>query len=117
LEVDKQLDRKLRNSPEAKAARLLKAKEACEQRRQRFLQSLTPYIPRFGVPFINAFGSYWTEPNQDGTKMRFEMTKTWSLEIRLATWERNELKFGNKKAATSSKPVKEDDEPFIRAPF
>jgi hypothetical protein len=69
------------------------------------------------VPFINAFGSYWTEPNPDGTKMRFEMTKTWSLENRLATWERNELKFGIKKAGASSKPVAEDNEPFIRAPF
>ena len=54
---------------------------------------------------IEAFLNYWTEPNKLGTKMRFEMEKTWSLSGRLATWTKNEKKFDNGK---STKPNLED---------
>lgn len=35
------------------------------------------------------FFDYWTEPNKSGTKMRFEMEKTWHLGRRLARWANN----------------------------
>ena len=35
------------------------------------------------------FFDYWTEPNKSGTKMRFEMEKTWHLGRRLARWASN----------------------------
>lgn len=35
---------------------------------------------------INKFVSYWTEPNKSGTKMRWEMEKTFELSRRLTTW-------------------------------
>lgn len=35
------------------------------------------------------FFEYWTEPNKSGTKMRFEMEKTWHLGRRLARWAAN----------------------------
>lgn len=37
---------------------------------------------------IRAFFDYWSEPNTSGTKMRYEMQKTWNLAGRLRTWER-----------------------------
>jgi hypothetical protein len=98
FEVDRQLDRKLRNSPEVKAARLLKAKEACQKRKEAFYQSLNPYVERYGIFMLREFAAYWTELSQSGTKMRFEMTKTWTLEQRLRRWEYNDFKFGNKSA-------------------
>ncbi|QDP63647.1 MAG: hypothetical protein Unbinned3987contig1001_23 [Prokaryotic dsDNA virus sp.] len=33
-----------------------------------------------------AFIDYWTEPNKSGSKMRFEMEKTWDLSRRLKRW-------------------------------
>ena len=33
-----------------------------------------------------AFIDYWTEANKSGTKMRFEMEKTWDLKRRLSRW-------------------------------
>tara|TARA_R100000655_G_scaffold4623_3_gene14947 strand:+ start:1013 stop:1774 length:762 start_codon:yes stop_codon:yes gene_type:complete len=33
-----------------------------------------------------AFVDYWTEANKSGTKMRFEMEKTWDLKRRLSRW-------------------------------
>jgi hypothetical protein len=96
-EVDKQLERKMKANGTLKESRLLRAREACKKRKTAFELSLNAYFPRYSIPFIRAFAAYWTEPNRDGTKMHFEMTKTWSLENRLAAWERNELKFRGKK--------------------
>ena len=33
-----------------------------------------------------AFIDYWTEPNKSGTKMRFELERTWHLSRRLSRW-------------------------------
>lgn len=40
------------------------------------------------------FADYWTEPNKSGTKMLFELEKTWDLGRRLTRWANNG--FGNK---------------------
>ncbi len=32
------------------------------------------------------FIDYWTEPNKSGTKLRFELEKTWSIDRRLKRW-------------------------------
>ena len=46
------------------------------------------------------FIDYWTEPNKSGTKLRFELEKTWSIDHRLKRWsnssfnkEENGIKF------------------------
>ena len=41
----------------------------------------------------NEFLSYWTELNRSGTKMRFELQKTWETKRRLRTWQKNSKKF------------------------
>ena len=41
----------------------------------------------------NEFLSYWTELNRSGTKMRFELQKTWETKRRLLTWQKNSQKF------------------------
>ena len=38
---------------------------------------------------LQDFCDYWTEPNRSGTKMRFEMEKTFDLNLRLKRWCRN----------------------------
>jgi hypothetical protein len=43
----------------------------------------------------NEFYLYWTEPNKSGTKMRFEMEKTWDIGRRLARWANNNKSYGN----------------------
>jgi hypothetical protein len=43
------------------------------------------------------FKDYWTEHNEGGHKMRFEMEKVFDLKKRLNTFLRNENKFGSKK--------------------
>ena len=67
--------------------------EKLEIRRLRFIDSLHPYVERYGEEMIRHFGEYWTEENRSLTRMRFEMQPTWNTSKRLARWARNELSF------------------------
>lgn len=48
-------------------------------------------IDKYTFPEVikKEFFDYWTEPNKSGTKMRFELEKTWHLGRRLARWVNN----------------------------
>ena len=35
---------------------------------------------------LNEFIEYWTEPNKGGSRMRYELEKTWDLKRRLSRW-------------------------------
>jgi len=77
-----------------------KLQDNLEKRLEKFSKSLDDYIDNYEVEVLEDFMEYWTEPNKSGTKMRFELEKTWSLSRRLKTWNRNG--FGKKKASSSS---------------
>lgn len=62
-------------------------------RKLKFSETLKPFLENYGTDFIKEFFDYWTEPNKSNTKFRQELQKTWSLEGRLATWEKNNKKF------------------------
>ena len=42
---------------------------------------------------LNGFIDYWTEPNKSNTKMKYELNKTWSTNLRLKTWAANQKKW------------------------
>ena len=71
---------------------VLKAK--CKEREKSFEQSLVPFVVSYGGIYqptmIRAFFNYWTERNKSGTKMRFELEKTWETLKRLQTWASRE---------------------------
>jgi hypothetical protein len=54
-----------------------------EKRAKVFYDTLVPYVPVYGRTMLREFYDYWTEPNHEGTKMRFELKKRWLLERRL----------------------------------
>ena len=72
-----------RESVEAKASTI-------ELRKEKFGESLIPFVEKYGKAMIRAFFDYWTEPNRSQTKMRFELQKTWETSRRLATWASRE---------------------------
>lgn len=88
---------------------VLKAK--CKEREKLFEQSLIPFVASRGGIYqptmIRAFFNYWTEKNKSGTKMRFELEKTWETSKRLQTWANNENEYGkrnsNNRASTADK--------------
>lgn len=70
----------------------------CKEREKAFENSLIPFVvSRGGIyqpQMIRAFFNYWTERNKSGTKMRFELEKTWETDKRLMTWANNDKKYG-----------------------
>lgn len=51
------------------------------------------------------FFDYWTEPNKSGTKMKFEMEKTWHTGRRIARWAGNQFEPIKKKGGVVT-PIK-----------
>ena len=49
------------------------------------------------VEDANAFLEYWTEHNKSGSKMRYEMQRTWNTELRLKNWAKNTKNWSSKK--------------------
>lgn len=59
------------------------------KREELFGLSLKPFIEEFGRPMIAEFFAYWKESNKSGSKMKWEMCRTWDLILRLKRWEKN----------------------------
>lgn len=66
------------------------AKAATLSRKESFYQLLVPYVGQYPKEMIRAFFDYWSELNKSGTRMRYELEKTWELPRRLATWASRE---------------------------
>lgn len=71
-------------------AKMDAAKAATLSRKEAFYQSLIPFVGKYPKEMIRAFFDYWSELNKSGTKMRYELEKTWELPKRLATWANRE---------------------------
>lgn len=69
---------------------LSKSKASLKEREHEFGESLIPYVEKYSKETIRAFFNYWTEKNKSGTKMRFELEKTWETAKRLQTWASRE---------------------------
>ena len=75
-----------------------------EKREQEFREKCDAFNYEFGVKMVTEFFYYWTEPNKSGTKMRWELEKTWDTKRRLITWQRNNQNWN--KNATHQQPAK-----------
>ncbi len=54
-----------------------------------FKKSIVPFVEIYGRDMCNDFYSYWTEPTLSGSKVRFQLEKTWDTKRRLARWAQN----------------------------
>lgn len=71
-------------------------KRKLEPRRQAFINELAKYKGIYPDETLRAFFYYWSECNKSFTKMRFEMQKTFQIDLRLKTWYNNDLKRQNR---------------------
>ena len=78
-----------------------------EDRKHDFGLSLIPFVDKYGKEMVREFFDYWTEHNDNGRKMRFEMEKIFNVSRRLATWKKNEDKFGGKKPVKRGSTISE----------
>lgn len=68
--------------------------ETINQRRENFLKKVHEQT-EFPEQMRQKFFEYWSESNENGRKMRFEMQKVFDIKRRLNTWKTNEFKFKN----------------------
>lgn len=73
-----------------------------KERREAFKLSLGEYLPTYGKEMLNDFYRHWAEFNPLKTKMKYETEKTWELNLRLAKWKSNAMKFNPKQQRTFS---------------
>lgn len=82
-----------------------------EERERDFKNQVNRMIA-FPFEMRQEFILYWTEPNKPGTKMRWELEKTWDLNRRLLRWQRNgkdEKTFNGKQATNGHAVVPKPD--------
>lgn len=82
-----------------------------QEKEQSFKENVFRMIA-FPKEVLEEFFDYWTEPNKSGTKLRYELEKTWDLNRRLKRWQlmkdqRKDFKPGNASPVvhTSVKPT------------
>lgn len=85
------------NDEQPKTLTVAEKQADMEKRKKDFGLTLQPYAEQYGRQMLSEFYRYWTEPNKSGTKMKFELERTWSLSGRLATWAGNQRVFNNGK--------------------
>lgn len=77
-------------------------------REAEFKNSLQPFLSKYGKDLLNDFYLYWTEKKPRGRKMAFEMKKTFDIERRLITWNKNDFNNKNNGNSKSEKPTLEE---------
>jgi hypothetical protein len=73
-------------------------KESKEIKKEKFKESLIPFLEEYGRDMLNEFFMYWTEDTPDG-KMRFQKQVAFSVQRRLITWRRNDDSYTKKEAS------------------
>ena len=54
--------------------------------REEIFKSEVVNFKNYPAPMLKEFIEYWTEPNKNGSRMRYELEKTWDMKRRLARW-------------------------------
>jgi hypothetical protein len=61
-----------------------------EERENNFYNEVAQFVGKYNREMLRAFYDYWSEPNKQKNKMRFELQKTWDTGRRLSTWAKRE---------------------------
>ncbi len=74
-----------------------------EERKESFKERILTYSTIYQREMLLKFFDYWSEHNENGKKMRFEMQKTFDVEKRLRTWHTNQQKWEKEKNVAPKK--------------
>jgi hypothetical protein len=64
-----------------------------EERKQKFANSIKPYLSIYTKDMLNDFYGYWTEHGEKDKKFRAEKQTSFNIERRLENWKKNDAKF------------------------
>ena len=73
-------------------------------RKEKFILEVSSFDYEESV--LNDFVDYWTEPNKSGTKMKYELQKTWAINLRLKNWAKNSKKWDKPTESNKNKLTK-----------
>lgn len=101
LTINQEQENKGTNSGAADAAR---AQKSLEEREKEFMERVAAHLDTYPKEMLRSFYDYWTEKNEGGRRMKFEMQRVFDVSRRLATWKRNEQNkpYGNSKKREST---------------
>ena len=88
----------MQNNAEKKRVEKKREEKSIGDRKIQFKELLKPFLASYSKDLLNDFFYYWTEHGVKDKKMKFEKEKSYSVEHRLRTWSKNEIKFNPKKA-------------------
>ena len=75
---------------------LEKKEELLKKREEEFKNCVFEFAKKYPAEMLFKFCDYWTEKNKSGTKMRFELEKTFEIPKRIATWASRDNTFNKK---------------------
>jgi hypothetical protein len=64
-----------------------------KEKKQKFYDDCKPFLEKYPKEMLRNFYNYWTEKNKSGTKLRFELERTFEINRRLITWSNNDKGF------------------------
>lgn len=70
-----------------------------EEREKAFKDACMSFMGRFDINVINDFFNYWSLPNKQKTRMRFERRMFFDIEKMLTRWSQNKVTAENETAA------------------
>jgi hypothetical protein len=85
-----------RNANKEKESKVKESKSISNkpQSKEQFLDLINQHgESKYPKPLLDDFYNYWSEANQKG-KMRWQLERTFEIPNRLATWSRNQTKWG-----------------------
>lgn len=82
------------------------------QKKIEFAEMIKPFVEKFGKDLCNEFYSYWTEPNKSQTKIKWELERTFDINLRLTTFQTNAVKW-NKQPIQPTQINKKNPNSFI----
>ena len=77
-------------------------KNTIEERKLKFATSVKEFANVYDKELLTEFYNYWTEHNEGGKKMRFEMQKVFDIKRRLITWHKRSKDFTIKNNAPNT---------------
>ena len=78
---------------------------AIKDRKQTFVALIQKHSAGYDRAMLNEFYSYWTEMNEGGKKMRYEMQRVFDVKRRLKTWHQKDLETKKRSAAPGTAQV------------
>lgn len=98
--IDTITKQRTKNKEEGVAVDKSTTSKTLQERQIEFGQKVKSYSDKYPQEMLKDFFHYWTEKNDNGKKMRFEMQKVFDIKRRLATW--------HSRTPKTNKPVMDD---------